>query len=114
MTEVLEELKNWGCDVDGAMERFMGDEELYMSCLKTVVNDKAYEALHDGLLEGDLQGAFDNAHTLKGVLANMGLTPIFDIVVRIVEPLRAGNMENLMPVYEELVAANERLRGMVE
>ena len=114
MTKILEELKNWGCDVDGAMERFMGDEELYMSCLKTVVNDKAYEALHDGLLEGDLQGAFDNAHTLKGVLANMGLTPMFDIVVRIVEPLRAGNMENLMPVYEELVAANERLRGMVE
>lgn len=114
MTKILEELKNWGCDVDGAMERFMGDEELYMSCLKTVVNDKSYEALHDGLLEGDLQGAFDNAHTLKGVLANMGLTPMFDIVVRIVEPLRAGNMENLMPVYEELVAANERLRGMVE
>ena len=114
MTTVLTKLKNWGCDVDGAMERFMGDEELYASCLQAVVNDKAYGALYDALMENNCQKAFDSAHTLKGVLANMGLTPMYQIVVEIVEPLRAGNMENLLPKYEILVGANEQLRSIIE
>ena len=29
MCEVLEKLRAWGCDLDGALERFLGDEELY-------------------------------------------------------------------------------------
>ena len=28
MCEVLEKLRAWGCDLDGALERFLGDEEL--------------------------------------------------------------------------------------
>lgn len=110
---LLEELKKWGCDVEGALERFVGDEELYKTCLYTVLSDKAFEGLGESLRVGQSKEAFDYAHTLKGVLANMGLTPMYDIVVRIVEPLRAEDLEGLLPVYEELLQAKSVLAAMV-
>lgn len=110
---LLEELKNWGCDIDGALERFVGDEELYKTCLYTVLSDKAFEGLGEALRTGQVREAFDYAHTLKGVLANMGLTPMYDVTVRMVEPLRAGNADGLLPVYEELLQTKSVLAAMV-
>lgn len=110
---LLEELKNWGCDIDGALERFVGDEELYRTCLYTVLDDKAFRRLGEALSAGQIKEAFDCAHTLKGVLANMGLTPMYDITVRIVEPLRAGDTEGLLLLYEELLQAKSVLAVMV-
>lgn len=111
---LLEQLKNWGCDVDGALERFVGDEELYQACLHTVLTDPAFEGLGEALRGQRGKEAFDFAHSLKGVLGNMGLTPMYAIIVRLVEPLRAGSLENLLPVYEELLQAKEVLAAMVE
>lgn len=113
MTKVLDALKEWGCDVDGALERFIGDMGLYEVCLKTVLSDKSFDGLGESLKSGEVKVAFDHAHTLKGVLANMGLTPMYDITVRIVEPLRGCNDENLFPIYEELLQAREKLAGIL-
>lgn len=113
MMNVLDDLRDWGCDVEGALERFVGDEELYRVCLNTVLSDKAFAGLGGALQAGDVQEAFDHAHTLKGVLANMGLTPMYDITVDLVEPLRAGNADNLLPVYERLMEAKEKLTDIL-
>lgn len=114
MKQFMEKLSAWGCDVEEALERFIDDEEFYLSCLKMTTEDSGFEQLGEALKEGDVLKAFDSAHTLKGVLANVGLTPMFDIIVQIVEPLRAGQMENLMPVYEELLQANCYLKQILE
>lgn len=110
---MIEELRSWGCDIDDAMTRFLDDEDFYITCLHTMVQDPSYDRLGEALQNGDVKEAFEQAHTLKGVLANMGLTPICNIVIRLVEPLRAGSGENLMPVYEELMAANEQLKEIM-
>ena len=114
MSTLLEELKSWGCDVDGAMERFIDDEGLYRTCLDSVMADKNFEGLLDALNRHDVSAAFEYAHTLKGVLSSMGLTPMYDIVVRIVEPLRAGSDENLLPVCDELIQAKKMLGKLIE
>lgn len=111
---LLEELKNWGCDIDGALERFVGDEDMYKSCLYTLLGDKAFLGLGEALRANQVKEAFDYAHTLKGVIANMGLTPMYQIVVRLVEPLRKGEIENLLPIYEELLQAREILARMLK
>lgn len=110
---LLEELKKWGCDIDGALERFVGDEELYKTCLYTVLDDKAFAGLGEALHNNQVKEAFDHAHTLKGVLANMGLTPMYDITVQIVEPLRVGKSDGLLPIYEELLQAKDVLAGLL-
>ena len=114
MGALIEGLRDWQCDVDGAMERFLDDEGLYTSCLQAVLEDKAFAGLGEALEAHEVEQAFDYAHTLKGVLANMGLTPMFDIAVRIVEPLRGGSDEGLMPVYEELLRARGHLAELLE
>ena len=43
----------------------------------------------------------------------MGITPMFDTVEKIVEPLRAGINDGLMPVYEELSREREHLRSII-
>ncbi len=110
---MIEELRSWGCDIDDAMTRFLDDEDFYITCLHTMVQDTAYASLGEALKNGDVKEAFEQAHTLKGVLANMGLTPIYEIVIRLVEPLRAGSDTDLMPIYEELIAANEHLKEIM-
>lgn len=113
MDTLLDGLKAWGCDVDGAMERFMGDEALYRSCLDAILTDKAFDGLGVALQDGAGRKAFEYAHTLKGVLANLGLTPMFDIAVRLVEPLRAEQSEDLFPVFEELQQARGYLASLL-
>ena len=114
MGTLLNELRDWGCDVDGALARFLDDEGLYVSCLHAVLADKSFAGLGEALNAHMVKEAFDHAHTLKGVLANMGLTPMYDLTVGIVEPLRTGDDAGLLPIYEELLGARERLAGLLE
>ena len=57
--------------------------------------DPAFETLGRALDEENAADGFDAAHSLKGILANTGLTPLYNTIVRIVEPLRAGKVNGL-------------------
>ena len=95
------------------MERFLDDKDLYMICLQTVISDSAFEKLGVALAEKNALEAFDYAHTLKGVFANLGLTPMLSVVVEIVEPLRNGSVDGLEDFYEKLLASNEHLKSIL-
>lgn len=112
--ELLKRLENWGCDIEGAMDRFLGDEELYIECLHVACEEPSFEKLGENLAAGNVKEAFEAAHCLKGVLANLGLEPMLAITVQLVEPLRAGKSENLLPYYKELLAARETFRTMLK
>ena len=114
MNSLLRELELWGCDVDGAMNRFLNDQSLYENCLRMLAEDSGFQELKQALLAGDVKAAFDSAHTLKGVIANMGLTPMSQIIVNMVETLRAGNICGLMPSYEKLALENEHLKQILK
>ena len=113
MEMVFQALEEWGCDIEGAMDRFLDDKELYMTCLQTVIVDDNFAKLGTALDEQNVPQAFDYAHTLKGVFANLGLTPMFAIVETIVEPLRAGSGSDLQVPYEDLLASNEKLKSIL-
>jgi len=113
MEMIFQRLKEWGCDIEGALERFLDDKELYVTCLQTVAVDGNFKKLGAALEEERIADAFDYAHTLKGVFANLGLTPMYTIVEEIVEPLRNGSMNNLKQPYEALLASNEYLKNLI-
>lgn len=102
MNKLCTELKNWGCDVDGAMKRCLDDEDFYCKLVKTVMLDPSFDQLGKTLEEGNVTQSFDISHSLKGSLSNVGLTPLYDLVVQIVEPLRAGNINGLAIPYLKL------------
>lgn len=102
MLPMVQKLENWGCDIRGAMPRFLDDEPFYLECVVQVADDPGFGELKRLLSSGDVKAAFDCAHMLKGVTANTGLTPLYDEIVKIVEPLRAGSMEGLEPFERKL------------
>lgn len=79
----------YGGDYESTMERFLGNEAMYKRLLGMLFADENMAKLDQALRQGDLERAFEAAHTLKGVAGNMGLKPFYQSVCRIVEPLRA-------------------------
>ena len=68
--EFLAALDAAGADVDGALNRFMGKVFLYEKFMKKFLDDRSYPDMLDCLAGHDLEEAFRQAHTLKGVEAN--------------------------------------------
>ena len=116
MREILRKLDEWGCDWKGALGRFLGDEDLYVSCLFMLVEDPAFERLGEELRKNCARDAFASAHTLKGAIANMGITPMFDTVTKLVEPLRREeqpDMQHLLSLYRQLLDENGHLKELL-
>lgn len=113
MNKLCSELKNWGCDVEGAMKRCLDDEDFYCKLVKSVMADPSFEKLGTTLEEGDVNQSFDISHSLKGSLSNVGLTPLYDLVVQIVEPLRAGNIQGLAIPYLKLTKKKEEFDAIL-
>ena len=109
MNNLCTKLNQWGCDIPGAMRRFLDDEDLYTSCLDTMLVDESFDSLGIGIKEKDVSKAFDAAHSLKGTLGNMGLTPMYEIIIQIVEPLRDGKLEGIAEKYEILMTKKAEL-----
>lgn len=114
MSVILDKLNEWGCDVAGALERVADDEDFYIECLREVAEDPYFALLGERLEAGDIRGAFDAAHTLKGVFANVGLTPLYNKTVEIVEPLRGGHHEGLKAQLDQLEQMQKYLRSLLK
>ena len=88
MGEFREIFEVYGADYNSTMARFMGNEAMYVKFLDMLFKDDNLEKLGTALEQQDYEAAFAAAHTLKGVVGNMGLTPLFNAVCAIVESLR--------------------------
>ncbi|MEG0766626.1 MAG: Hpt domain-containing protein [Clostridia bacterium] len=105
----IQALRSWECDVDGALERMCGDEELLLECARMVYDDAGYVQLGEAIARQDIQEAFDVAHSLKGIAANVGLTPLLSAVCDVVECLRAGQCDKLVAGYQQILRVREGL-----
>lgn len=109
----------YGADYQTTMNRFMGNETLYLKLLDMLFRDTNLQRLGTALDANDLSDAFAAAHTLKGVVGNMGLTPLYNAVCAIVEPLRKREQREDYPAlyravqaeFQKADAFRMRLRG---
>ena len=105
MRDFREVLEAYGVDYEMTMDRFMGNEALYMRLLDMLFQDSNLQKLGDALQAHDAAAAFEAAHTLKGVVGNMGLTPLYQAVCEIVEPLRKREQREDYPAMYQAVQA---------
>lgn len=111
MNARLETLKALGCDIDRALERFIGDEQLYLSCFDELIGDESIVLLGQALESGDNDKAFHYAHKLKGVLENMGMTEASKACAGIVEAIRSGSGgDGLLNNYDSFVEFMDKIR----
>ena len=118
MTDLQREtLEGLGVDIEETMERFVENEALFFRCLNKFQDDKNYGMLCEAIEEGtDVRKAFDAAHAVKGVSANLGLTKLFNELREITEVFRAGsmdydtdNLERLKAAYTEAISTIKTL-----
>ena len=86
----LDALREYGANTAEGLERCMNNEAFYLRFVNMALEDKGFDALKTAIEAGDKKASFEAAHALKGLLGNLSLTPIYDIVVELTERLRAG------------------------
>lgn len=111
MSILIDQLKDYGCDIDEAMSRFLNNEAFYERCFLKFLDDTTFEGLGAVLSTQSVSDSFDMAHNLKGVSANLGITPLYNEVSEMVESLRAGILpENSMESYARIMNIRDDLR----
>ena len=88
MKQLFVNLKNAECDVEGALARFLDDEDLYEQFYKELLNDEAFTNLGKALEDGSLHDAF--------------------------ESLRVNTNEGVNEKYEELLKQREYFKQFIE
>ena len=113
-----ERLIDAGIDVDGALERFMGNDALLDRFLGKFLGDTNYALLSEAIETADPDKALTASHTLKGVCGNLSMPELFRLLTCQVEALRAGDWDKaagLLPeisrAYEPVVRAIKEGRG---
>ena len=100
----IDALRQYGADVDEGLGRCMGKEDFYIKLVNMAINDNSISRLEEALKSGDLDTAFDVAHSLKGVLGNLALTPLCTPVTELTELLRHkedADYEKYMDIIRE-------------
>lgn len=100
-------LKDKGVNVDKALERMKGNKEAYKSFLVEFFEDPDFEALKESIGENNAKDAFDYAHGLKGMAANLGLDEVYNALSVLVEILRQGSLNGAQEAYEQVMEACE-------
>lgn len=86
-------LNRLSVDFDEVLERFAGNEELYLKCLHKFVSGNSFDDMVRAFEEGNVTDAFEAAHSLKGVSGNLGFKRLYSDVKEITEIFRAGRLD---------------------
>ena len=92
------------------LERCLNNEDFYLRLVNKALNDDSYFKLKEELANKNLDEAFKIAHSLKGVIGNLSLTPMYEIIYELTEYLRkkedidySNYLERLFRIREELL-----------
>lgn len=109
----VEGLKAWGADTAQGISRCMGNEGFYLGFVPRVLADENFDKLAAAIGEHDLDAAFAAAHSLKGTLGNLSLTPLYEPVCEMTELLRARTDTDYAPYLKTIAEKKEELSRIV-
>ena len=110
----IEKLNQFGADTDDGLKRCMNMEDFYLELVSTVLDDAQLNELTKAVNAGNLEKAFESAHALKGVYANLALTPLYEPVSEMTELLRSRTETDYQPFLEKITIRSEELRRLAE
>ena len=105
----VEALRAFGADVDDGLARCLNKEDFYLMLVKKAAEDRRLSLLAEQIGQKDYAAAFETAHALKGMYANLSLTPLTEPVSEMTELLRSRTDTDYSALMEEAAAQFERL-----
>ena len=85
----IDKLREYGADVDEGLARCMNMEDFYIGLVENALADNRFPLLEQQIGDSELDKAFETAHALKGMYANLSLTPLIKPVSEMTELLRS-------------------------
>ena len=100
----IENLKEFGADTVSGLQRCMGNEALYLRLAGSVAKEPGFDKLKE---------AIDAAHSLKGVLGNLSITPLYNKAAEISDALKAGEDRDYAALVGELTALKDKYAALL-
>ena len=108
MQSCLDVLRNNDVDVDSAVDRLMGNDDLYLEFIKRLPDQLNLAAIREALTQKDAENFHFYLHALKGFAGNLGITEIADAAQAGLIEFRASQFRNvtkLEGLLEEIEAS---------
>lgn len=103
MSNLKKILTDYGADYEVIMERFMENEEMYLNFLDQMFEDDDIKKMRHVFCSQDTESIAKAAHTLKGIIGTMGLTPLYNAICKVLDALRAGkSQEHCLELYKDV------------
>ena len=107
-------LQECGVNLEAALKRMKGNKKTYKLFLQEFFEDSDFEDLRTSLEESQVECAFEYAHGLKGIAANLGLDNVYAPLSELVEILRAGSMDGAQDRYKEVCRACDQIKMLLK
>jgi len=99
-------------EIDDALKRVGGNMDLYKRLLGRFVEGNHFEGLREAVQKGEPEESERQAHTLKGVGANLSLVKIAALSADIEQLLKSGS--DTSALFEELRQAYDTTVEMIK
>lgn len=92
--EFFAQLDKMGVNTKQALDRFMGNEGLFLSFVGQLPEKLNLDRLIRLLEEEDEEGFYMDVHNLKGLAGNLSIEPIYDCAQAILVEFRSSQFRN--------------------
>jgi len=111
---LFEELRSLGVNVDEAIERFMGNVELYKRMLVKFPKMIKTSPIQPDFDCNNYDDITEKVHTIKGTSGNLSLTPIYKAYSEILSLLRANQPEQAKKLLNEVLPIQNDIIECIE
>lgn len=115
--DIFSELKDFGVNIDEAMDRFMHNDELYKKMLLKLPSNIESQPVMSFIEKENYEQAKANAHALKGVTGNLSITPLYKAYSKAVDLFKANKpndakqvIREMLPIQEDIIACINKYR----
>lgn len=114
-----QKLLDYGVDLQGALHRFLGMEDMYESFLQRYLEDNSIHDIEMAMSTDEYETVFKVSHALKGLAGNLGIEPIAKPSGELTELCRGKTKDEIdvtkaFGYVDELRVADAKLRELIE
>ncbi len=108
----IEALNDSGANVEEGLSRCLGKEDFYLKMVNMGLTNQNFQLLGPALEAKDFDRAFELCHSLKGVIGNLSLTPLYDLICQLTEKLRSKTDTDCTGLYSQIMRMQEKLLSL--
>ncbi len=96
-----ESLAQCGISYDDAVEKFLGEAELYESLLVNFLDDNSFDEAKVCVENGDCEGVIRTVHAMKSVTGTLCMNVLYRKCCEVVDDARANDTERMKADFAE-------------